>query len=139
MKRYVKASTWDDSWRYKIPGEVLTRLGECRSTWEDAKIMGKAMKEANPDRDAEDCAVRIMDWLDSNNQFFLLDLTSEQHQEFIDYINTAVDFNEVYNEAYNIYAETQDNRAVIDYICRHGIQISDAMQMLKDIAETYDL
>ena len=87
MKRYISASKWNNDWRYDIPGEVRSRLADCNNTWNDIKVMGRAMKVANPDRSAEDCAERILDWvLDWNNQFDQLDPTEAQYKELIKYI-----------------------------------------------------
>lgn len=141
MKKYIisNSNKWNNDWRYKIPSEVRDRLNECHNTWDDVKIMGKAIKEANPDRDAEDCAVKILDWMDSNGQWrFGCESTPEQYQELLDYINTAIDFTEVYNNAYDLYAETQDYQAVMKYLVPL-IGLPDAMQMAGDIKETYNL
>lgn len=87
MKRYISASKWNNDWRYDIPGDVRSRLADCKNTWNDIKVMGRAMKVANPDRSAEDCAERILDWvLDWNNQFDQLDPTEAQYKELIKYI-----------------------------------------------------
>lgn len=88
MKKYIRASEsgWDNSWRDNIPGEVRSRLAECRNTWKDIKIMGRAMYEVNPDVDPEDCAVRILEWVcDWNNQYNL-DPTVDQYNELVSYI-----------------------------------------------------
>ncbi len=140
MKKYIKASSgWNNDWRDRIPGDVRERLYECHNTWEDVKIMGKAIKEANPDKDADECATRILDWMDSNGQWRLgCEMTTAEYQELLDYIGTAVDFNEVYNTAYEIYVETENNDAVLQYL-EPILGLYDAMKMLQDIKETYEL
>ena len=89
MKRYIKASQsgWNDSWRDDIPGEVRERLCACCNRWTDLKIMGRAMKAVNPNRSAEECADRILEWVcDWNNQY-QIDPSRAQYQELINYIN----------------------------------------------------
>lgn len=88
MKIYVKASdsAWDNSWRDDIPGDVRERLAACCNRWNDIRIMGRAMQQVNPDRTAEECAERILEWVcDWNNQY-TLDPTKEQYNELVNYI-----------------------------------------------------
>ena len=87
MKKYISASSnWNNDWRDDIPGEVRTRLSECRNTWQDIEIMGRAMKLANPDKSVDECAERILDWvLDWNDQYDL-DPSLDQYEELLRYI-----------------------------------------------------
>lgn len=88
MKRYIKASSekWDNSWRDNIPGDVRERLAACCNSWKDIKIMARAMKAVNPNRSAEDCAERILEWVcDWNNQW-QLDPTIDEYKELLAFI-----------------------------------------------------
>lgn len=87
MKKYISASSnWNNGWRDNIPGEVRARLSECRNTWQDIEIMGRAMKLANPDKSVDECAERILDWvLDWNDQYDL-DPSLDQYEELLRYI-----------------------------------------------------
>ena len=52
--------------------------------------------------------------------------------------SSEVDFIEIYNNAYNLYAETENSYKVLQYldsVLDHG----DAVCMLNDIKDTYNL
>ena len=73
-------------WTDKLPGDVRTRLYECRSKREDLptllNVKWAYMKETGKDREGftkEDALVSILDLLDSNGQWLLADLTRAEY------------------------------------------------------------
>ena len=60
---------WNDSWRDTIPSAMLTRLAECRNKATDVILMASEMHKYNPERTAEECFVRMFEWVcEWNNQ-----------------------------------------------------------------------
>lgn len=65
---------WNDDWRDTIPKDMLTRLAECRSKATDVIEMATAMHKFNPTMTAEDCFLRMFEWVtDWNNQADVLE------------------------------------------------------------------
>ena len=65
---------WNDDWRDTIPKDMLTRLAECRSKATDVIEMATAMHKFNPTMTAEDCFLRMFEWItDWNNQADVLE------------------------------------------------------------------
>ena len=80
----IKKSKWQDN----LPSDVYNRLCSCSNTKEDLPILVNArwkyMKESGKDSmgfTREDALVFILDWLDSNNQWSLCELTREEYDE----------------------------------------------------------
>ena len=60
---------WCDDWRDNIPSSMLTRLAECRSKATDVITMTTEMHKCNLDKTAEECFVRMFEWVtDWNGQ-----------------------------------------------------------------------
>lgn len=60
---------WNDTWQNNIPKSMLTRLAECRNKASDVIVMATEMHKSNPERTAEECFVRMFEWVtDWNNQ-----------------------------------------------------------------------
>ena len=65
---------WNDDWRDTIPKDMLTRLAECRSKATDVIEMATAMHKFNPTMTAEDCFLRLFEWVtDWNSQADVLE------------------------------------------------------------------
>lgn len=86
-------------WTDNVPGEVRSRLSECRSLKADIPILVNAkwtaMVEAKKDEQGftkEDALVSVLELLDCNGQFF--DLTKEEYKNLIsisDYLQAHSD------------------------------------------------
>lgn len=65
---------WNDDWRDTIPKDMLTRLAECSSKATDVIEMATAMHKFNPTMTAEDCFLRMFEWVtDWNSQADVLE------------------------------------------------------------------
>ena len=68
---------WNDDWRTELEKTnegCYIRLCECRNTKNDVILMAKLMYKYNPLIGAEDCFIRMIEWVgDWNNQFNVVD------------------------------------------------------------------
>ena len=80
---------WNDNWRSELESNdyrCYIRLCECRNTRHDMIKMAKLMFKYNRWAEPEDCLVRMMEWVSSNNQFYLTDLSQKEFEEALDII-----------------------------------------------------
>ena len=79
---------WNNDWRdelEKINNGCYTRLCECRNTRNDIVSMSRLVKKYNPNMDAEDCFIYMLEWVgDWNGQYNITDLTTEEYKEMLD-------------------------------------------------------
>ena len=79
--------SWNDDWRdelKKINYNCYIRLCECRNTRKDIITMSKLVKKYNPTTPAEECLIRIMEWVgDWNGQFMVTDFTTDEYKDAI--------------------------------------------------------
>lgn len=75
-------------WTDTLPADVYTRLCECRNVKSDIRIMVDCkwafMKENGKHNEGftkADALTDILDWLDSNHQWLLCDLTKEEYDD----------------------------------------------------------
>ena len=76
---------WTDYLKETNP-DVYGRLCDCRNTKEDLLILVNSrwrwiQNNGKSELTKEDALVDILDWLDSNNQWKLTDLTREEYDE----------------------------------------------------------
>lgn len=65
---------WSDDWRDTIPSDMLERLGECRNKAMDVVEMATEMHKYNPTMTAEDCFLRMFEWVtDWNGQLGVME------------------------------------------------------------------
>jgi hypothetical protein len=68
-QKEVTNMEWCDDWRNNIPSSMLTRLAECRNKATDVITMATEMHKCNPDKTAEECFERMLEWVgDWNGQ-----------------------------------------------------------------------
>lgn len=76
---------WNDNWREELERDfenVYTRLCECRNTKNDIIIMSRIMYEYNPNKSAEECLDRMIEWVGEwNNQYDLIDTILPQEYD----------------------------------------------------------
>lgn len=81
---------WNDNWRSELETNdyrCYIRLCECRNTRTDMIKMAKLMYKYNNWAMPEDCLIRMMEWLDINSQWDVVDLTKEEFNEALDIIS----------------------------------------------------
>ena len=75
------------TWIDYLPADVSRRLEECRNTKEDLPVLVEARwrwdKEHDPELTKEDSLTTILDWLDSNHQWSLCDMSREEYDRLI--------------------------------------------------------
>ena len=82
---------WNDAWRSELESTdylCYIRLCECRNTRPDMIKMAKLMFKYNSWAEPEECLIRMMEWVSSNNQFYLTDLTQKEFEEALDFIKS---------------------------------------------------
>ena len=70
---------WSDDWRTELEEtdpKAFDRFSECKATKMDFIKMCSLMWKYNPQRSKEDCFDRMCEWMCSNNQFFVLNITN---------------------------------------------------------------
>ena len=79
--------SWNDDWRTELKNvdyDCYVRLCECRNTRKDLLTMSKLVFKYNPTMSAEECVVRILEWVgDWNGQYMITDLTTEEYKNLI--------------------------------------------------------
>ena len=82
-------NVWNDNWRSELESTdylCYIRLCECRNSRKDMIKMARLMFKYNPWSTADDCLIRMMEWVSANNQFYLTDLTQEEFKKALDII-----------------------------------------------------
>ena len=85
-------NVWNDNWRSELESNdylCYIRLCECRNTRKDMIAMAKLMFKYNSWSTAEDCLIRMMEWMDMNSQWELADLTQDEFTEALDIIRNV--------------------------------------------------
>ena len=86
---------WNDDWREelkKVDNDCYYRLCECRNTKRDLLTMSKLVYKYNPNVPAEECFIRILEWVgDWNGQYMTTDLTSEEYKSMLNKIEKSLD------------------------------------------------
>ena len=79
--------SWNDDWRTELKNidyDCYVRLCECRNTRKDLLTMSKLVFKYNPIMPAEECVIRILEWVgDWNGQYMVTDLTTEEYKNLI--------------------------------------------------------
>ena len=91
MKKYIRANRVSNrlyAWQDYLPADVYERLGDCCNRKADIPILvdarWKGMKDEGKDKEGftkEDALVDILEWLDSNGQWRLSDVTVDEYEE----------------------------------------------------------
>lgn len=77
------------NWIEYLPPDVSSRLASCCNTKEDVPILVDArwrwIKENRPNEGfiKADAVVDVFEWLDSNSQYYLCDVSQEEYDELI--------------------------------------------------------
>lgn len=75
---------YNDDWRNNISSEMLDRLAECRNKAMDVVEMASAMHEVNPDKTAEQCFERMLEWVgDWNGQYNITDKIYSNYEWYL--------------------------------------------------------
>ena len=79
--------TWNDDWRTELKTVdygCYVRLCECRNTRKDLLTMSKLVFKYNPTMPAEECVIRILEWVGEwNGQYMVTDLTTDEYKNLI--------------------------------------------------------
>ena len=138
MSRFV--SRWTD----KLDGEVLERLGNCRSTKADLPVLVNArwswMKEQGKDQEGltkEDALACVLDLLDSNGQWMLADLTREEYDELaVDLTPQRIRPKHWYRVYYTFHHGSHPNTAHTMYVYAHNKK--EAIEQCRGIVASRD-
>ena len=79
--------SWNDDWRDELKTVdygCYVRLCECRNTRKDLLTMSKLVFKYNPTMPAEECVIRILEWVGEwNGQYMVTDLTTDEYKNLI--------------------------------------------------------
>lgn len=78
---------WSDDWREKLKKynyDCYIRLCECRNKPTDVILMANMMHRSNPNRTAEECFTRMIEWVgDWNSQYEVTEVIYNRYDWYL--------------------------------------------------------